>query len=59
MQLFCQKRTSITVPFNPQVLFDTSGVENYGIDNEHIYSVFQSKVPPSCENMTQEEGQVG
>ena len=42
--------------FNPQVLFATSGAVNYGIDNSNIYCVFRGEIPPSCEDMVQEEG---
>lgn len=59
MKLFCKTRTNDTDPFNPQVLFTTSGAANYGIDKKNIYTVFQAERPPSCEDMAQEKGRVG
>ena len=58
MKLFCKPSTD-AAPFNPQVLFATSGAANCGIDNENIYAVFRAEIPPSCEDMTQEEGRAG
>ena len=58
MKLFCKSSTGISDAFNPQVLFATSGAANCGIYNENIYSVFRVEVPPSCEDMTQEEGRI-
>ena len=64
MKLFCSKRpTGCDLVrdeiFNPQVLFATSGAANCGIDNENIYCVFRAEIPPSCEDMVQEEGRAG
>ena len=42
--------------FNPQVLFTTFGAANCGIDNDSLYCVFRGDIPPSCEDMVQEEG---
>lgn len=59
MKLFCKSSIGVSDAFNPQVLFATSGAANCGIDNENIYSVFREEIPPSCEDMTHEEGRVG
>ena len=45
--------------FNPQVLFVTSGAAYCGIDNSKINGVFRMEVPPSTEDMVQEEGRAG
>ena len=45
--------------FNPQVLFETSGAANAGIDNPNIYGVLRSEMPPSLEDCVQEQGCAG
>ena len=35
---------------NPQILFDTSGTANAGIENPHIYSILRVEVPPSLKD---------
>ena len=63
MKIFCTPRS--TEPkteagsFNPQVLFATYGAANCGIDNSKIHGVFCAEVPPSAEDMIQEEGRAG
>ena len=59
MKLFCKDRHVGDKGFNPQVLFATSGAANCGIDNHSIYCVFRGEIPPSCEDMVQEEGRAG
>ena len=59
MKLFCGVRKIRPDVFNCQVLFATSGAANCGIDNNQIYGVFGLEVPPSCEDMVQEEGRAG
>ena len=62
MKLFCRDKKigeEGEEVFNPQVLFATSGAANCGIDNENIYCVFRGEIPPSCEDMVQEEGRAG
>ena len=58
MKLFC-KQYHVDAVFNPKVLFATSGAANCGIDNPSMYSIFRGEVPPSCEDMIQEEGRGG
>ena len=45
--------------FNLHVLLATSGAANCGIDNDNIFCVFRAEIPPSCEDMVQEEGRAG
>ena len=59
MKLFCMEHNDDDDAFNPQVLLATSGAANCGIDNDNIYCVFRGEVPPSCEDMVQEEGRAG
>ena len=63
MKLFCAQQERAQkddeMEFNPQVLFATSGAANCGIDNSNIYCVFRGEMPPSCEDMVQEEGRAG
>ena len=62
MKLFCKDRNISEYGediFNPQVLFTISGAANCGIDNDSIYCVFRGEIPPSCEDMVQEEGRAG
>ena len=59
MKLFCIEHKNDKDSFNPQVLLATSGAANCGIDNKNIYCVFHGEIPPSCEDMVQEEGRAG
>ena len=36
--------------------FTTFGAANCGIDNSSTYCVFRGEIPPSCEDIVQEEG---
>ena len=63
MKLFCVERKKAgdwdEFELNPQVLFANSGAANCGIDSSNMYCVFRDKIPPSCEDMVQEEGRAG
>ena len=41
------------------MLLATSGAANCGTNNDNIYCGFRGDIPPSCEDMVQDEGRVG